>query len=583
MLDLKLIGVPEIELDGTPVTFARRGALALLAYLAVSQRAHARDLVATLLAGDSPDDQARKYLSNALVDLRTQLGEYIIATRQTVAFNTALPFRLDVLDFQRHVARCLKEAGPAEPEEVRQQLESALALYRDDFLTGLVLPGSTDFERWQFAQREELRVQQMQLLQAQVEACVRGSAWSHGIAAARRLVAREPWLENAHRQLMLMLARSGQPRAAITQYLECRRALHDELGVQPTWETTALYNRLRTAIAPPLHNLPLPATPFVGRRAQVSLLVHLLSETDDRLVTITGLGGSGKTRLAVEVARLCASTAIHDAEHSFADGVVFVPLFDLARAEDTPESAGRQILDAIGKALCEPVVEYLRNRAILLVLDNLEHLQAGAGTLADLLDQAPHVKILATSRAPLHLAIEHVLHVDGLRVPDAADEVDGAEASALFLQEAHRAQVDYALSAEERPHLVSLCGMLGGFPLGLVLAARWTPLLTCSELVAELGRGLNVLATSESDLPERHRSLTALLAATLQHLPADEQGLTRVLAGVGEGAASTTGVVPLELLPSLRTLRQQGLLCPDRSGAKLTLHPLLRPYFQDAA
>src|SRR5262245_61582634 len=111
MLNLRLIGVPEIELDGTPVTLVRRGALALLAYLAVSQRAHARDVIATLLAGDNPDTHARKFLSNALVELHRVLGEYIVATRQTLAFNTQLPFRLDVQEFQQRVSSCLEDDG----------------------------------------------------------------------------------------------------------------------------------------------------------------------------------------------------------------------------------------------------------------------------------------------------------------------------------------------------------------------------------------------------------------------------------------------------------------------------------------
>jgi DNA-binding SARP family transcriptional activator/predicted ATPase len=598
MLELRLLGVAEIELDGTPVTFVRRGTMALLAYLAVSQRAHPRDLVATLLAGDSSEEQARKYLSNALVDLRQQLGEYIIASRQTVAFNAALPHRLDVVEFKRRAAAWLADDDAAE-------LEAALGLYRDDFLTGLTLPGGTDFERWQYAQHEELRGQYVQLLQAQVEACIRRSAWSSGIAAGRQLLAREPWLENAHRQLMLMLARSGQPRAAIAQYLECRRALRDELGVQPVRETTALFNRLRAAVVPPLHNLPVPAAPLVGRREQVSLLLGLLAESNHRLMTITGLGGSGKTRLAVEVARRCASPGQQQSEHTFADGIAFVQLGTGADAPSASEAAGRHIVRAIGMTLGigdsgqtkdpavqrlglfdetvasgEAVVDYLRGRAVLLVLDNLEHFRAGADALDDLLAQAPYVKVLATSRVPLQLPIEHVLHVDGLPVPDSADELEQSEASALFLQEARRVQLDYSLSADERPHLVRLCALLGGFPLGLVLAARWTPLLTCAALAAELGRGLNLLATSEADLPERHRGLATVLEETLRQLPADEQHLVRVLAESPDPDASRTRSVPPELLPRLAVLREQGLLCPDRAGSGLTLHPLLPPYFR---
>jgi hypothetical protein len=139
---------------------------------------------------------------------------------------------------------------------------------------------------------------------------------------------------------------------------------------------------------------------------------------------------------------------------------------------------------------------HLKTRALLLVLDNFEHLQPGAPEVRELLKQAPHVKVLVTSRAPLHLEGERVLHVDGLGLPSNAVDLESAEASALFLQEARRVQVGYSLPAEQRPHLVEMCHQLGGFPLALVLAARWAPVLQCTDIVRELGSSLDVLATS---------------------------------------------------------------------------------------
>src|SRR5438874_12759209 len=157
MLELNLLGVPEVVLDGQVLTFTRRGSIALLAYLALSRRAHAREALATLLAGDSFEEQARKYLSNVLVDLRQQLGQYIVATRQSASFDRSRAYRLDVADFQARAADCLQSPSP-------EALQAAIDLYRDEFLAGLGLSGMPDFEAWQLAQREELRGQYMQLL-----------------------------------------------------------------------------------------------------------------------------------------------------------------------------------------------------------------------------------------------------------------------------------------------------------------------------------------------------------------------------------------------------------------------------------
>lgn len=591
MLELNLLGVPEVVLDGRVLTFTRRGSIALLAYLALSRRAHARESLATLLAGDSFEEQARKYLSNVLVDLRQQIGPYITATRQAVSFDRSRPHRLDIAEFQSRVAEC-------QPSSSLADLDCALGLYRDEFLAGLTLPGTPDFEAWQLAQREELRVQYMQLLRAHVDQSMRHGAWNSGIQSARRLIAEEPWLEEAHRQLILMLGHAGQRQAAIAQYQACRSILGDELGVEPARETTVLFNRLRAAITAPPHNLPIASGPLVGRAEQLRLLSGLLADPDCRLVTITGLGGSGKTRLALEVARGFGAPVSPPPEQPFPDGVFLVT------AAETPgeylptkavaAEASRTLLASLDAALgtsasqtADPlrhISQHVAERAMLLVVDTAGQLEAGASVLSELLARAPHLKLLVTARVPLHLPAERVLHVDGLRLPQAEAEIETADASALFLQEVRRASVDFELSDEERPHLMRLCHLLGGFPLALVLAARWAPILPCSALVreVELGLGLDVLATTDADLPERHRSLTRILENALAHLPGDDRAVQQMLAAAGtareeHGPAAERGVSS-ELLPQLRMLDEQALLRVDSARGTVELHPLLGPY-----
>jgi DNA-binding SARP family transcriptional activator len=587
VLELKLMGVPEVRLDDAAVNLTRRGSIALLAYLALSPRAHTRESLATLLAGDNSEEQARKLLSNVLVDLRQHLGDYVVGTRQTVAFDHGRPHSVDVLEFKSLMAEVRQRESPRE-------LEQAIGLYRDELLAGVQPAGAPDFDSWLAAQRDELHDQYIQALRAQVDASMRRAAWTSGIQAARRLVAAEPWHEDAHRQLMQMLATSGQRHAAIAQYDVCRRLLREELGIEPQPQTTALFERLRAADTVPPNNLPPPNDRFVGRTAEVQSLIALLAGPECRLATIVGMGGSGKTRLALEVARTyaCPTSTLH--EKPFPDGIYFVPLeddFDLSEPVDLPTTtATARVLAAIENSLGLPagasatdarqrVLMHLRTRSLLLVLDNAEQQTTDAAMLSELLVEVPRLKLLVTSRVPLHLAGEHVLRLDGLKLPGDCHEVEEAEASALFLQEARRATIGFTLADDECRHLVRLCGLLAGFPLALVLAARWASVLPCSAIIEQLGCGLDVLDTRDADLPARQRSLSAVLESALRPLPVSGQQLAQalVLASHEDEPRSqlAAGLTMGDLLPQMRLLVERALVWVDATSGTFRLHPLL--------
>jgi predicted ATPase len=192
------------------------------------------------------------------------------------------------------------------------------------------------------------------------------------------------------------------------------------------------------------------------------------------------------------------------------------------------------------------------------------------------------VKVLVTSRGPLHLQVERVLHVIGLGVPSTAADVERADASALFLQEARRVQVGFVLADSQRPYLVKMCHQLGGFPLALLLAARLAPVLPCSEIVREVAEGVDVLASPESDLPERHRSLRRILDTTLAQLSIEERALAQRLADVppeadvlADSAANRTTA---DMLPGLRVLSEKALVSVDSVRGTARLHPLLSRY-----
>ncbi|HEX2078196.1 MAG TPA: diguanylate cyclase [Longimicrobium sp.] len=300
--------------------------------------------------------------------------------------------------------------------------------------------------------------------------------------------------------------------------------------------------------APP-HNLPAAAAAFVGREREIGEIRRLLAE--HRLLTVTGPGGIGKTRLAVEAAgELLAG---------FSGGAWLVPLAPVASAEfvaSTICEALRVPLSAAAEPRTE-LLRHLRERELLLVLDNFEHLPAAAALVAEILAECPDVRVLVTSRERLHLSAEAVFELGGMSVP-AADEPEGIEsheAVRLFVQSARRVAPGFRLSAEELREAARVCRMADGMPLPIELAAAWVRVLSVREIAAELERGLDLLAGSARDLPPRHRSLRAAFDHSWGLLDEDERAAFRRLSvfrgGCTRAAAEEVAEASLRLLASL--------------------------------
>lgn len=568
MLELSCFGNVEIKQDGRPVEgFVSAKAQALLIYLAVTGRPHSRETLAGLFWGDKPEEKAKANLRKALSNLRRLVGDTITVTGQSVAFNNNKPHRLDVTAFESVWLN--NDANSPNPETLRQIIE----LYQGDFLAGFAVEEAAPFEEWVLAQRERLRRMAVQIFYQLTAAYAARGEYAAGIDVVTRLLALEPWHEEAHRQLMTLLARHGQREAALAQYEYCRRILAEELGVEPLPETQALYHRIKASRSETPHNLPPQITPFIGRQAELGQILHNLDQPACRLLTIIGPGGIGKTRLVIKAAEQLVD--------SFSDGVYFVLLVGVHLAEFmTPAIAEALGCPLSGHAPAQTqLLNYLRDKNLLLVIDNLEQLLPLNGSdnlLSQILQAAPQVKILATSQQRLNLQAEWLFPLPGLAYPPDIVEPEDApfEAVDLFAQCARRVQPNF-MQVADWPAVARICRLLDGMPLAIELAATWVHVMPCAEIATELAGSLDLLTTSLQDIPERHKSMRAVFDYAWQRLPAQEQAVFKQLSVfAGEFDRQAAQQVAGASLPILAALVNNSLLRVELSGRYSMLEPL---------
>jgi predicted ATPase/class 3 adenylate cyclase len=322
------------------------------------------------------------------------------------------------------------------------------------------------------------------------------------------------------------------------------------------------------------HNLPAQLTPFLGRQAELAEIAQQLQTPGCRLVTLMGPGGIGKTRLAIQAAA--------EQVEAFSYGVYFVPLAVLSE----PNLILPAIADTIGLALHgreeakAQLLTFLRDKSLLLVLDNFEHLIAGSNVITELLEQAPDLKILVTSRVRLNLRGEWLLEVNGLRVPstDLTDPAHEWSVVELFVQSARSVQPRFRPGAADWPAIVRICRLVEGIPLAIELAATWIRVLSCREIAQEIEANLDFLTASARDVPERHRSLRTVFDYSWQLLSPAEQRLVRKLAVFRGGFRREAAVqVAQASLALLSALADKSLLFRNASG-RYEMHEVWRHY-----
>lgn len=566
---VRLLGPFEVTIDGAPVTgFAYAKVRALLAYLAVEPRPHTRAELAALLWPDQPEAAARASLSQALTTLRGALGDRgaeepaLLADTQSVRLSPGYALDVDVAAFLAALAAC--EAHPHRSWRTcaacAERLGRAVALYRGAFLADIAIPDSEVFDEWASLQREHLQQRAMSALERLAERAEWRGAYAEALAYARRLVALDPLLEEGQRALMRLLALNGERTAAIAQYRQLQAALARELDAEPEDATAALFEQIRrgeaAAVQPPPFVAPVPPTPLVGRSAALDAICAHLREPGGRILTITGAGGIGKTRLAVEAA--------HRLRHDFEDGIFVVELAALDDATLVAEAVARTlgVKERPQQRMAETLREQLRAKHLLLVLDNFEHVVAAAPLVSALLAACPALAVLVTSRSPLMIRAEHQL---------ALDPLSDAEAVQLFVQRAQAAGAALADDAASAALYEAICQRLDRLPLAIELIAVRARTLTLRELLRQLDQPLQALARGPRDLSPRHQSLRQVIQWSYDLLDAQEQRAFRAL---GVFVGGFTLAAASDVLGSASSASGSGVSSAEPNTENATLEAL---------
>jgi len=552
LLEIRLLGDFETRIGERVIPAAawkQRRAAAIVKLLALepSHRLHREQMMDTLW----PDLDLEAASNNLRVSLhaarRVLLADDVLQREgQHLTLGPPGAVEVDVHRFEEAVDTAWRDRTSA-------TFQAAINLYNGDLLP------ADPYEEWLDARRTALRTSYLALLTRLARLQEDRDDLSAAIDTWQRVLTSEPAQEEAHVQLMLLYARTGRRREALAQYDRLVEVLQEELGAEPDPVARDLVKAIRDgqiSAKPPQKqdsrmirpsNLPVPATALIGRERELSEVQ--LAFAGSRLVNLTGPGGTGKTRLSISVADRAS-------EH-FPDGVCFVPLAPLTDAGLVVTA----IIEALGirdtgnRSAIETLTGFLGEKSTLLVLDNCEHVVAAAPSVSTLLEQCPHLKVLATSRVPLRVRGEREFPLRSLTEQASAQ---------LFIERSSEVSPGFNRGEEQTDTIVEICRRLDGLPLAIELAAARSRVLSPQALLERLDRPLSLLTSGPRDLPERQQTLRATIAWSYDLLPPGIQTLFRALAVFAPGWTidATAAVCPdgIDALDAITTLVESNLL-----------------------
>jgi DNA-binding SARP family transcriptional activator/Cdc6-like AAA superfamily ATPase len=615
MLEVRLLGKFDVRFDSALVNIPSRSEQSLFAFLILhAGAAFRREHLAGLFWLDSEEIQAKGYLRQALWRLRKTFSSaspnapnFFQADKISITFDSQQAYWLDVALLKK------------EHRETIDDLIPATQVY-----TGELLPGF--YDEWVLRERERLYALFELKMQRLLELLSSASRWEELIHQAERWIALGDTPEPAYRALILAHAAQGNMTMALAAYKRCLQALERELGVLPSPETIQLAEQVRSGKHPleglsvhpgddqePYHlskqngvddshstqqpgidrteslntgflqenirsmfanNLPTQPVPFVAREIELAEIATLLANPDCRLLTLAGPGGTGKSRLALKVAEEQISSYPH--------GVYFVSLAGIESTEFIPAT----ILSSLSiepSQRYEPknqLFSYVRDREMLLILDNFEPFFLGADLLNELLQHAPRLTLLVTSRQRVNLQSEWVFLVEGLPYPpiDSVEDIQQYGAAALFIQLTQRGRPKFALDETNQHFISHICRLVEGMPLAIILAAAWTPVLDPKGIASELEHGLDLLEADWQDLPERQRSMQAVFNTSWEMLTHDEKYFIQMLAVFRGGFTRQAGEKAFGIpIKSILALVHKCWVHPELGG-RFYIHELIRQY-----
>ncbi len=586
VLEIRTFGGLVFTCNGEPLTPAlSRKARALLVYLACEARPCTREFLAELLWPERSQTQSLSNLRKLLMEIRQLATPWVHATRESIMITPDTCW-VDVAELEMRLAqgeRPRTDGHLSNPASDR--LETALALYKGDFLEGFY-SNSEDFDAWVNLERERLRFSVTQVLDWLTEVYIHQDNTRAGLTCIARLAQIDSLREKTYQQAMRLYAQAGQREAALRQFETCQELLQQELGITPSPETVDLYENIRAgrfsnlrpqgymAQARPNHNLPTQATTFIGRQKEVQELLERLEDPECRLLTIGGPGGIGKTRLALEVAQRVTSR--------YVDGICFVPLAAIRNNEAMVSAILASLAIRIpenDKDLSAFLLHHLASKAMLLVLDNMEHLLDDLDLVQAILATAPHIKLLVTSRQPLAIRWEWYFALQGMQVPVgiSSDQPETYSSIQLFVERARRVRNSFML-ADDSAGVIRICELVEGMPLGIELAATWVRLMSCQEIAEQIIE----LETPYQQVEARHKSLQALFENTWLQLSSREQRLLMQLSVFRGGftVTSATDVVG-STLPDLALLVHKSLISVNYHTNRYEFHQLLKEFMRE--